>query len=134
MPPNVTFGAPPTKDSNRAPSRRRKRRRLLTAVTVPVLAVAAFAVGNEMEASTEVIADQIQTRLLAMVDGSTDEPEAEPAAEGSCHPGYVDCVPFDLTEDLDCEDLAITDVRLHDLAWDPYGLDDNGDGIGCESN
>lgn len=99
---------------------------------VPILAFAAFAVGERTD-TTEVIAEEVQTRVLAMVDGTADEPEAEPAAE-SCHPGYVDCVPFDLTRDLDCEDLAITDVRLRDPGWDPYGLDDNGDGLGCEGS
>lgn len=101
--------------------------------------IAAFAVGSRIAAGTEapiVAVDQIQSAVLPMADDGVDESEfdVEPAGQDGCHPAYVDCVPLDLVEDLDCEDLTINDVRLQNVGWDPYALDDNGDGVGCESS
>jgi len=103
------------------------------------LLIAAFIVGSRVAATTAssgVAANQIQSAVLPVVDDGADGTESEPetglVSANSCHPAYVDCVPLDLAEDLDCKDLTITDVRLHDVGWDPYELDGNGDGVGCE--
>jgi hypothetical protein len=54
-----------------------------------------------------------------------------------CDPAYVDhCLPPAWLEpDIDCSTLytaGIWPVRLAKLGWDPHGLDDDGDGLGCE--
>jgi hypothetical protein len=47
-----------------------------------------------------------------------------------CTPGYSVCIPPDVG-DVDCGELGATDIRVS--GDDPYGLDADGDGIGCES-
>lgn len=48
-----------------------------------------------------------------------------------CHPAYVQCLP--ITDDIDCSDPVITQpIELNVPGVDPYKLDDDGDGIGCE--
>jgi micrococcal nuclease len=50
---------------------------------------------------------------------------------GSCHPSYSPCLP--VVGDLDCADvrrLGAAPVRV--LGTDPYRLDGDGDGLGCE--
>jgi len=54
-----------------------------------------------------------------------------PPAAGSCHPSYTPCLP--VVGDLDCADvraLGVGPVRV--LGSDPYRLDGDGDGLGCE--
>jgi hypothetical protein len=65
------------------------------------------------------------------------EPNAvapEPANE--CHPSYDPCVP--IASDLDCEGGSgngpVYTGRVLVIGPDEYGLDDNGDGIGCEQS
>ena len=56
-------------------------------------------------------------------------PVAPPA--GNCHPSYSPCLP--IVGDLDCADiraLGVAPVRV--LGSDPYRLDGDGDGLGCE--
>jgi len=53
------------------------------------------------------------------------------APTGGCHPSYSPCLP--VTSDLDCADvrrLGLAPVRV--LGSDPYRLDGDGDGFGCE--
>lgn len=60
-------------------------------------------------------------------------PAAPALAEQGCHPAYTGaCVPAG-TGDVDCSDLA-TSVTLADAADDPYHLDADGNGTGCERN
>jgi resuscitation-promoting factor RpfB len=57
--------------------------------------------------------------------------------QGDCHPAYKPCVPID--SDVDCAGGSgngpsyvkgpITVINPGD---DPYGLDNDGDGVGCE--
>lgn len=131
IPPNVTFGAA-AEPSDRVHSLSRSRRYVST-LALATLATAGIAVGSGAATGGEVTAytDRIRSAVLSMVDDAALEPTT---AEINCHPAYVDCVPLDIIEELDCEDLAITDVRLQDPGWDPYGLDDNGDGVGCEGS
>jgi hypothetical protein len=49
---------------------------------------------------------------------------------GSCEPGYWPCLP--VTGDLDCADIPASKKPLHVTGSDPYRLDGNGDGLGCE--
>ena len=48
----------------------------------------------------------------------------------NCRPGYSVCIPPDVG-DVDCGELGATDIQV--TGDDPYGLDADGDGIGCES-
>ena len=57
----------------------------------------------------------------------------------SCHPAYSSCVPImgdgsgsGGANDLDCPDIG-EQVQVKQLGVDPYRLDADGDGIGCES-
>jgi len=65
----------------------------------------------------------------------TVAPPPQPAA-GGCHPSYDPCVPF--ASDVDCaggsgNGPAYTgQVRV--IGPDDYGLDSDGDGIGCEAS
>lgn len=57
--------------------------------------------------------------------------ESEPSAvvpAGECHPNYEPCLP--IVDDLDCPDIR-TAVQV--TGDDPYRLDRDGNGIGCES-
>ncbi len=57
-------------------------------------------------------------------------PVAAPSS-GSCHPSYSPCLP--VVGDLDCADIramGVAPVRV--LGSDPYRLDGDNDGLGCE--
>jgi endonuclease YncB( thermonuclease family) len=63
---------------------------------------------------------------------------AAPAASG-CHPDYVTCIPVKgdgsgsgAANDLDCGDIRQV-VTLRQAGVDPYRLDADGDGTGCDS-
>ena len=58
------------------------------------------------------------------------EPSPTPRASsgGNCQPGYSPCLP--ITDDLDCPDV---DGPVNVTGDDPYGLDRDGDGVGCDS-
>lgn len=65
-------------------------------------------------------------------------PAAPQRAAGSCHPDYITCIPIKgdgsgagEANDLDCGDINQT-VRLRQIGVDPYRLDGNHDGYGCE--
>ena len=49
-------------------------------------------------------------------------------SEGVCDPGYLPCIP--VADNLDCTDIRMV-VRV--VGNDEYGLDRDGDGVGCES-
>lgn len=58
-------------------------------------------------------------------------PTPSPPPASSCHPSYAPCLP--VVGDLDCADiraLGVAPVRV--LGSDPYRLDGDGDGWGCE--
>jgi len=52
----------------------------------------------------------------------------EQVTEGDCDPNYIPCIP--ITDDHNCSDIKIA-VRV--IGQDIYGLDRDGNGIGCES-
>lgn len=58
-----------------------------------------------------------------------DEPEPQP--EPVCHASYQPCLP--IVDDLDCADVrdaGLAPVTV--VGDDAYGLDADGDGLGCE--
>jgi endonuclease YncB( thermonuclease family) len=58
-------------------------------------------------------------------------PAAPPPPSSNCHPSYSPCLP--IVADLDCADiraLGVAPVRV--LGSDPYRLDGDNDGFGCE--
>ena len=56
-------------------------------------------------------------------------PVAPPSA--GCHPSYSPCLP--VVHDLDCADVrALGKAPVRVLGSDPYRLDGDGDGFGCE--
>ncbi|MFN2539282.1 MAG: thermonuclease family protein [Mycobacteriales bacterium] len=57
----------------------------------------------------------------------------------SCHPDYLTCIPIKgdgsgngAANDLDCPDIG-KQVQLRQVGVDPYRLDADGDGTGCDS-
>ena len=61
---------------------------------------------------------------------ATPAPAPAPVS-GSCHPSYSPCLP--VVSDLDCVDIramGVAPVRV--LGSDPYRLDGDNDGLGCE--
>jgi hypothetical protein len=82
-----------------------------------------------------------------LVDGHPRDPASQPRrllgirlhasqasgrlGAGNCHPSYSPCLP--IVGDLDCADiraLGVAPVRV--LGSDPYRLDGDNDGYGCE--
>lgn len=65
--------------------------------------------------------------------GATQTATAQPAG---CHASYDPCVP--ITSDVDCEGGSGNGPdytgRVRVLGPDEYGLDRDGNGIGCESS
>lgn len=60
---------------------------------------------------------------------TTAPPTTAPA--GNCEPGYSPCLR--ITDDLDCDDIDDSLKPIHVTGADPYRLDDDDDGYGCES-
>jgi hypothetical protein len=48
-----------------------------------------------------------------------------------CAPGYSPCLP--IVGDLNCSDIPDSKKPIHVTGSDPYNLDSDGDGLGCES-
>jgi micrococcal nuclease len=58
-------------------------------------------------------------------------PPSPPSTGGSCHASYSPCLP--IVGDLDCADVrALGKAPVRVLGSDPYRLDGDGDGWGCE--
>ncbi len=83
-------------------------------------------------------AGQIHPRSRYSVAASSPSTPALPPAApttrqqgGNCEPGYTPCLP--VVADLDCGDIAESLKPIHVTGSDPYRLDGDGDGIGCES-
>ena len=60
------------------------------------------------------------------------------SSSSSCHPDYKTCIPikgdgsgYGEANDLDCGDIGMT-VYLRQIGVDPYRLDADDDGVGCE--
>ena len=71
-----------------------------------------------------------QWRACAATPAPASAPAPAPA-QGSCHASYSPCLP--IVSDLDCADIramGVAPVRV--LGSDPYRLDGDNDGLGCE--
>ncbi len=66
---------------------------------------------------------------LAPPTSTPPSAQAPMGLAGNCNPNYSPCVP-NVPYDLDCKDIG---VRVQVIGGDPYRLDGDGDGIGCES-
>jgi hypothetical protein len=66
--------------------------------------------------------------------GPSRRPRREPAPSGRsggrCEPGYSPCLP--VTGDLNCSDIPADKRPVRVRGNDRYGLDRDGDGLGCE--
>lgn len=52
------------------------------------------------------------------------------ASGGNCEPGYSPCLPK--VADLNCSDIPDSEKPIHVTGSDPYRLDANHNGLGCE--
>ena len=59
---------------------------------------------------------------------TTSRPNEPPG--GSCAPGYSPCLP--IVDDIDCGDIDISLKPIRVTGDDPYRLDGDADGFGCE--
>jgi hypothetical protein len=63
-------------------------------------------------------------------------PPPPPPPPNDCHPSYDPCVP--IASDVDCQggsgDGPVYTGTVRVIGPDEYGLDDDGDGVGCESS
>jgi hypothetical protein len=62
----------------------------------------------------------------------TASPAGAQQSPAGCHTAYVDCVPAN--RDVDCVADKLPQIRLRAVGTDPYRLDRNNDGIGCEAD
>jgi|SRR5215216_646795 len=53
-----------------------------------------------------------------------------PSTSTACAPGYKPCLP--VVPDLNCDDIADRLKPIRVTGSDPYGLNRDGDGLGCE--
>ena len=76
------------------------------------------------------------TSQVAVAVAAPPPPLLSPAStsassDGDCHPSYEPCLP--IADDLDCADVeALGKAPVRASADDPYRLDGEGDGVGCE--
>lgn len=62
---------------------------------------------------------------------TTSQPPAPTESGGSCEPGYSPCLPT--VADLNCDDIPSDKTPVTVTGSDPYELDADGDGYGCDS-
>ncbi|WP_419929654.1 excalibur calcium-binding domain-containing protein [Candidatus Poriferisocius sp.] len=69
-------------------------------------------------------------------DEEAISPAGPTGANDECHPAYSPCLPNLPGDALNCGNLAAGQkpVTVHRPGVDPYRLDGDGDGIGCESS
>jgi hypothetical protein len=74
----------------------------------------------------------IAVALLALVGQASARPSAgsSPSTSAACAPGYRPCLP--VVADLNCDDIADRLKPVRVTGSDPYGLDADRDGLGCE--
>jgi hypothetical protein len=86
-----------------------------------------------VEVSRELISEDITvppvTQVVAI--GTKVVPKASKTTDNSCDPHYTPCVKKS-AHDIDCRDLGYR-VRVVTIGQDPYGLDWDDNGVGCEN-
>jgi hypothetical protein len=85
------------------------------------------------EISRELISEDITVPPVAKVVaiGTKVVAKSKDADTGSCDSHYTPCIKK-VGHDLDCKDIGYQ-VKLNSVGDDPYQLDADGDGIGCEN-
>ena len=83
---------------------------------------------------TQADYDAVSAGLADCSSADPDVPKEDPTPPGDCHPAYLPCLPNLDGDALNCGDLDSSQkpVTVLDPAVDPYGLDGDNDGIGCE--
>lgn len=102
-------------------------------IITPLLLAFAVAACNQGSAETPInAATDSQTVKRTLAELSAEPPTGPLPA--SCHPAYWPCVPR--AKDVDCLGQSNGPVLIGGpveiITSDPYKLDDDGDGIGCE--
>ena len=71
---------------------------------------------------------------VAVAPAATASTEPTSPATGECHPAYRPCIPYRAGDALNCGDLGPDQkpVRVLVAGNDPYRLDRDGDGTGCQ--
>lgn len=94
------------------------------------------------EAAAKAAADKAAAEKAAAAKAAADQkaaqaavPKAAPQAQSGCDPNYSGCVP--IASDVDCaggkgNGPAYVRGPVTVIGTDIYGLDNDGDGIGCE--
>ena len=111
-------------------------------VVVALLALMRLLKGNrtpdlKILVSTGIVATLLAATAILLPVASDDEPAAIPpaptartvAVSGECSEAYTPCVLE--AQDRNCADIGFKVTRTGYA--DPYGLDRDGDGVGCES-
>lgn len=86
---------------------------------------------DNIEVSKEKIKEEVTTAPVDEVTtvGTYVVPVVAAPVRSSCNPNYSPCVP-NVSYDLDCSDIGFS-VAV--IGSDPYRLDADHDGLGCES-
>jgi hypothetical protein len=74
----------------------------------------------------------VAVTLLALIGQGSARTSAgsEPSTGAACAPGYKPCLP--IRADLDCKDIPDEKTPVRVTGSDPYRLDADRDGLGCE--
>ncbi|WP_420443129.1 excalibur calcium-binding domain-containing protein [Candidatus Poriferisodalis sp.] len=132
------------------PTRRVKAALALTLAAVLIMTSCAVSDNTNDEPSTPSARSSTQTEpatTAAPVKDTSDiaapatppqpAPTTTEATEATdCHPAYVTCIPNLAGDALNCSDLSSSQkpVRVKQTGIDPYRLDGDRDGVGCESS
>ena len=81
-----------------------------------------------------LVASVAFTVLMATVSAAAASPSTErsDAAARACAPGYSPCLP--IVSDFDCDQIPDIKKPVRITGSDPYRLDADRDGVGCESS
>lgn len=86
---------------------------------------------NWVAAYKKYVAAPPATRPIYRPPAGRARPRHAPAGSGGCTPGYAPCLP--VVSDVNCDDLPANKTPVRVTGSDPYALDADGDGLGCES-
>jgi hypothetical protein len=80
----------------------------------------------------KVVLLAVAVTLLALIGQAFARPSvgSTPSTSAACAPGYRPCLP--VRADLDCDQIADMLKPVRVTGSDPYGLDRDRDGLGCE--